>query len=117
MEEKTIGENFTMSMAELAYLSKGLSTISKVFEYPPQRDASNNWHPTSKPVKLYEWIYLNYAKEGMKIIDTHLGSASSAIAAYNVNMNLDFTGIEIDEEYFNNAVKRVREQTMQQMLF
>ena len=116
-KKKTIGETFTMSMAELAYLSKGLGTTSKVFEYPPQRNSTNNWHPTSKPVKLYEWIYLNYAKHGDKILDTHLGSGSSAIAAYNVNMNLTFDGIELDKEYFDSAVNRVREQTRQLSLF
>ena len=74
-------------------------------------------HPTQKPVKLYEWIYLNYAKEGMKILDTHLGSGSSAIAAHKVNMNLEFVGIEIDEEYYNNAVKRIKWETSQGSLF
>ena len=74
-------------------------------------------HPTQKPVKLYEWIYLNYAKEGMKILDTHLGSGSSAIAAHKVNMKLEFVGIEIDEEYYNNAVKRIKWETSQGSLF
>ena len=74
-------------------------------------------HPTQKPIKLYEWIYINYAKDGDKILDTHLGSGSSAIAAYNVNMNLTFDGIELDKEYFDSAVNRVREQTRQLSLF
>ena len=74
-------------------------------------------HPTQKTIKLYEWIYINYAKDGDKILDTHLGSGSSAIAAYNVNMNLTFDGIELDKEYFDSAVNRVREQTRQLSLF
>ena len=74
-------------------------------------------HPTQKPIKLYEWIYINYAEKGMKILDTHLGSGSSAIAAHKVNMNLEFVGIEIDEEYYNNAVKRIKWETSQGSLF
>ena len=74
-------------------------------------------HPTQKPIKLYEWIYINYAEKGMKILDTHLGSGSSAIAAYRVGMDLEFTGIEIDEEYYNNAVKRIKWETSQGSLF
>ena len=103
----------TMSQVEYAWSS--FDSPARYIKIP-SRD-TNRFHPTQKPIKLYEWIYLNYAKQGMKIIDTHLGSASSAIAAYNVNMDLDFTGIEIDEEYFNNAVKRVKEQTKQLNLF
>jgi len=61
-------------------------------------------HPTQKPVKLYEWIFANYAKEGITILDTHLGSGSSRIAAYKAG--LDFTGFEIDEEYYQKQEKR-----------
>ncbi len=64
----------------------------------------NVFHPTTKPVKLYEWVFKNYAEEGMKILDTHLGSGSSRIAADKVG--LDFTGIEIDKEYFDLSEKR-----------
>lgn len=63
-------------------------------------------HPTQKPVALYKWLLSKYAKQGDTILDTHLGSASSAIAAYD--MGFDFTGIELDEEYFDAAVKRVK---------
>jgi site-specific DNA-methyltransferase (adenine-specific) len=61
-------------------------------------------HPTQKPVKLYEWILKNYAKPGDKILDTHLGSGSSRIAAFN--MGFDFTGIELDPDYFQDQEKR-----------
>jgi site-specific DNA-methyltransferase (adenine-specific) len=64
-------------------------------------------HPTQKPVKLYDWIFANYAKEGMTILDTHLGSGSSRIAAYKAG--LDFTGFEIDEEYYQKQEKRFNE--------
>lgn len=61
-------------------------------------------HPTQKPVALYKWLLKNYAKDGDKILDTHLGSGSSRIAAYD--FGLDFTGYEIDEEYFKLEEKR-----------
>ncbi len=72
-------------------------------------------HPTQKPKKLYEWILKNYAKEGDKILDTHLGSGSSAIASYNYKF--DFVGLEIDKEYFDNAVKRFNTYKSQLTMF
>jgi site-specific DNA-methyltransferase (adenine-specific) len=72
-------------------------------------------HPTQKPVKLYEWLLMNYAKEGDKILDTHLGSGSSRIAAYN--LGFDFTGIELDEDYFNDSVKRFEQHKSQLTIF
>lgn len=68
-------------------------------------------HPTQKPVNLYRWLLHNYANEGDKILDTHLGSGSSAIAAHK--MGFDFVGCEIDIDYYNAAVKRFKEQTAQ----
>lgn len=62
-------------------------------------------HPTQKPVKLYEWLFKKYSFEGAKILDTHGGSMSSAIAAFNRNMSIDL--FEIDKEYFNEGKKRV----------
>jgi site-specific DNA-methyltransferase (adenine-specific) len=61
-------------------------------------------HPNQKPLKIYRWLLKNYAKEGDKILDTHLGSGSSRIAAYD--MGFDFTGFEIDKDYFDAAEKR-----------
>lgn len=78
-------------------------------------------HPTQKPVALYEWIFKKYAKKGFKILDTHLGSGSIAIALDRMNkidkMGLSLVGCELDEEYFNNATKRIKQQTAQQTLF
>lgn len=71
-------------------------------------------HPTQKPISLYSYC-LNYAKPGWKILDTHLGSGSSAIAAHQ--MGFDFTGTEIDKDYYDAACKRFKEQTMQQSMF
>lgn len=72
-------------------------------------------HPTQKPVALYKWILKNYAKEGDTILDTHLGSGSSAIASHDGGF--EFTGIELDEEYFNNAVDRIKTHQRQLNLF
>lgn len=66
--------------------------------------AGINIHPTQKPIALYKWIFKNYATEGQRILDTHLGSQSSRIAADKAG--LDFTGFEIDAEYFEAGCKR-----------
>lgn len=72
-------------------------------------------HPTQKPVKLYEWIFANYAKEGNLILDTHLGSQSSRIAANKAG--LDFVGFEIDREYYDNGNTRFKNFVSQGVLF
>lgn len=72
-------------------------------------------HPTQKPVKLYEWCLQKYATEGDLILDTHMGSQSSRIAAYQ--MGFDYTGFEIDKEYFDAGCKRFDLVTSQQQLF
>ena len=72
-------------------------------------------HPTQKPVKLYDWLLSNYAKEGDKILDTHLGSGSSAIAAHYGGF--DFVGCELDEDYYKAACERFDLQTRQESLF
>jgi len=94
----------TSSRCEIASYSKH----SKVAYY---RQVWTNYvntkatiHPTEKPVALYQWLLKNYAKQGDKILDTHLGSGSSAIAADI--MGFDFVGIEIDEDYYKAALDR-----------
>ena len=73
------------------------------------------WHPCQKPISLYEWLLINYAKEGDKILDTHLGSGSIAIACHN--LGFDLTGYEIDKEYFEAAKKRIEQHKQQTRLF
>ena len=75
----------------------------------------NKIHPTQKPVKIYEWILTNYAKEGDKILDTHLGSGSIAIACHN--RKFDLTACELDKEYFDAAMKRIQQYKRQLQLF
>ena len=72
-------------------------------------------HPTQKPVKLYEWILMNYAKEGDKILDTHLGSGSIAIACHN--LGFDLTACELDKEYYDKAIQRIEKHQKQVRLF
>ena len=72
-------------------------------------------HPTQKPVALYEWLLNNYAKQGDKILDTHVGSASSLIACHN--LGFDYVGFEIDKDYYNQATKRLETHKSQMNLF
>lgn len=72
-------------------------------------------HPTQKPIKLYKWLLKNYAKPGDKILDTHLGSQSSRIAAFD--MGFDFTGYELDKDYFEAGCKRFEQHKSQLKLF
>lgn len=110
----TISENFSMAMAEYAWTS--FNQNAKVFEHAPQGTASEKRiHPTQKPVALYSWILKNFAKKGDRILDTHLGSGSSRIAAYE--MGFDFVGCELDEDYFLLQEERFKKWTSQQNLF
>ena len=72
-------------------------------------------HPTQKPIKLYEWLLMNYAKEGDKILDTHLGSGSIAIACHN--LGYDLTACEIDKEYYEASLKRLKQHQSQLTIF
>lgn len=87
----------------------------------PQNADNIRIHPTQKPVELYKWLLLNYAKQGDKILDTHLGSGSIAIAIDSVNkiekMGLTLTACELDKEYFDAAIKRIENATRQDTLF
>lgn len=106
----SISEKFTMAMAEYAWTS--FDGNAKVFDCAPQGKKSDpRIHPCQKPIALYKWILERYAKQGDKILDTHLGSGSSAIAAYG--LGFEFVGIEIDEMYYDAAVKRFNEHTSQ----
>ena len=102
--EKGIPENFTMSMAEIASLSEGLGTISKIYKCRASGQG-NRIHPTQKPVKLYEWILANYAKQGDRILDTHFGSLSIGIACEKLGFEL--TAIELDKDYYQMAKQRL----------
>lgn len=103
-----VPEKFSMAMAEYAWTSfKG---NAKVFDYSAVGQ-EGRFHPTQKPPELYKWILTNYAKQGDKILDTHVGSASSLIACYD--LGFDYVGFEIDEEYYRQATKRLEEEKAQ----
>lgn len=78
-------------------------------------EAAGKIHPTQKPIALYEWLLTKYAKPGQRILDTHLGSGSSAIAAHN--LGFDFVGTELDADYYTGAVKRLEAHKAQASLF
>ena len=104
----------TMSDCELAYSSFDKPTrvvnINRV-----DLLKQNTIHPTEKPIRLYQWILDNYAKEGNKILDTHLGSGSIAIACHN--LGFDLTACELDKEYYNAAIKRIEQHKAQKRIF
>lgn len=103
----------TFSECEYAWTS--FMTPARHFELKPFQRNGERIHPTQKPVKLYEWLLKNYAKEGDKLLDTHLGSGSIAIACYN--LGFDLTAFEIDESYFKAAVERLENHKKQERLF
>jgi site-specific DNA-methyltransferase (adenine-specific) len=106
-----ISEDVSFSMCEYAWAS--FNNTAKVIEIYGQE--ADRIHPTQKPVKLYKWLLSRYAKQGDKILDTHVGSASSLIACYNYGF--DFIGFEIDKEYFDKAQKRLDAVMAQVSLF
>jgi site-specific DNA-methyltransferase (adenine-specific) len=107
------------SDGELAYTS--FNKVAKMFDYryygnlDGNTSAKEKYHPTQKPIALYEWLLMNYAKEGDKILDTHLGSGSIAIACHN--LGYDLTACELDKEYYDAAMKRINEHKSQIRLF
>ncbi len=92
------------SMAELAWTS--FDKPSKIFKFSVRKNR-NKKHPTQKPVELYEWLLKMFAKPGDKILDTHLGSGTIAIACNN--LGFDLTACEIDKNYFKSALKTIKE--------
>jgi site-specific DNA-methyltransferase (adenine-specific) len=111
--DKMNGTN-PMADAELAWKSfEGTTRMFRMHHFSNGYD--DKIHPTQKPTKLYDWIFKNYTKEGNLILDTHLGSGSSRIAAHK--HNLEFVGCEIDAEYFASQEARFKEFTSQLRLF
>lgn len=101
----------TYAESELAWTSFNRNARTFVRDPLCNGDYSSKIHPTQKPVKLYEWLLANYAKEGDRILDTHLGSGSSAIAAYYGGF--DFVGTELDPDYYEAAKARFKRDTAQ----
>jgi site-specific DNA-methyltransferase (adenine-specific) len=107
--DKLKGDN-NFSMWEMAWTS--FDEPAKIFRKSSMGDRI---HPTQKPVALYKWLLDKYAKQGDKIIDTHLGSGSIAIACHDYGF--DLTACELDKEYFDLAIKRITQHQSQTKLF
>ena len=99
--DKLFSEEVSFASVELAWTS--FTSVAKRFQMSSQQP--DRIHPTQKPIALYQWLLKNYAKEGDKILDTHVGSASSLIACHQ--MGFDFIGSELDKEYFDKATERL----------
>ena len=104
----------TMSDCEIAYSSFQRATrvvnINRV-----DLLKQNTIHPTEKPIRLYQWLLDNYAEKGDKILDTHLGSGSIAIACHN--LKFDLTACELDKDYYDAAIKRLKQHQQQLTMF
>ena len=96
---------------EMAWTS--FNVVARIYKFDNR--TSDKIHPTQKPVKLYEWLLTNYAKDGDKILDTHLGSGSIAIACDNLGYDLE--GYELDKDYYEAAISRLKEHKSKLKLF
>jgi site-specific DNA-methyltransferase (adenine-specific) len=112
--DKKQPDGVKFSQFELAWTS--LDSICKTFRmYPTHVAQGVKIHPTQKPTRLYQWILENYAERGISVLDTHLGSGSSAIAAHY--FGCDFVGMELDEDYYAAACERFERETAQISMF
>ena len=111
MWDKGFSEDVTFAQFELAWTSFN-SSAKKFDKHPSQQ---NRIHPTQKPVALYKWLLDKYAKPNDKILDTHLGSGSIAIACHDYGF--DLTACELDKEYFDKAMQRISNHVSQTKLF
>lgn len=114
--DKKTGEN-DFSDGELAWTSfdKALRKFEWLWSGFKKQQPEERLHPTQKPVTLYKWLLDKYAKDGDKILDTHLGSGSIAIACHEYGF--DLTACELDKEYYEKAIQRINNHTNQQKLF
>jgi len=110
--DKKQPEDVSFSSCEFAWTS--FNSVAKTFYFRTQGQ-KNRFHPTQKPVELYKWLLGKYAKEGDKILDTHLGSGSIAIACHDYGF--DLTACELDKEYFDKAMQRINNHTAQIKMF
>jgi len=112
MWDKGFSEYVTFAQFELAWTS--FTSSAKKFDFNAAANR-NRIHPTQKPVSLYEWQLMRYAKQGDKILDTHLGSGSIAIACHN--LKFDLTACELDKDYFDASLKRLHNHQSQLTIF
>ena len=114
--DKCVAEGCSFSDGELAWTSFNQALKKAIIPYSGFIGMEGQkFHPTTKPIKLYKWILDKYAKQGDKILDTHLGSGSIAIACHDYGF--DLTACELDKEYFDKAMERINNHTSQIKLF
>jgi site-specific DNA-methyltransferase (adenine-specific) len=114
--DKCVAEGCFFSDGELAWTSLNQSLKKAVIPYSGFIGMEGEkFHPTTKPIKLYKWLLDKYAKQGNKILDTHLGSGSIAIACHDYGFEL--TACELDTEYYKKAINRIKNHVAQQKLF
>ena len=113
MWDKEIPDGLSFSDCEMAWTS--FSGANKIFRYSAYKNKSEKFHPTQKPPQLYKYCVDKYAKPNDKILDTHLGSGSIAIACHDYGF--DLIACELDKEYFDKSMERIKNHTNQQKLF
>ena len=110
--DKKQPHDFSLAMCEMAWSS--IQKPAKMWSLSVLKE-QNKIHPTQKPIQLYEWLLMNNAEEGFKILDTHLGGGSIALACHNLKYEL--TACEIDKDYFIETKQRIINHVAQQKLF
>jgi site-specific DNA-methyltransferase (adenine-specific) len=110
--DKKQPHDFSLAMCEYAWSS--IQKPAKMWSLSIHKE-QNKIHPTQKPIELYKWLLENNAKEGDKILDTHLGSGSIAIACHDYGF--DLTACELDKEYYDKAMQRINNHTAQIKMF
>jgi len=115
--KKGLSDDSKFNEGEMAYLSFGRTRMIDIWwnGFGTINSGEKRTHPTQKPVKLYRWILQEYAKEGYKILDTHLGSGTIAVACHKEKF--DLVACEKDTKYYNEAIQRLKLEQMQTSLF
>jgi len=115
--EKGVPDGMSLSQAELAWTNKlnSIKVTKHLWAGYKKCEVTDRFHPTQKPIQLYEWLLMNYAEKGFKILDTHLGSGSIAIACDK--QGFDLVACELDADYYKSALKRLKIHQQQLTMF
>lgn len=114
-DKKTGNNSYADCELALTNIDGNARVFTKFWLGAHANNGTRRIHPTEKPIQLYEWLLMNYAKEDYKILDTHLGSGSIAIACHN--LGYDLTACELDDEYYKAAIKRIEQHKSQLTIF
>jgi site-specific DNA-methyltransferase (adenine-specific) len=120
--DKKIEDKYSNDFADCELAWNSFNKPAKIVRYlwsgmlqPDMKNKQKRIHPTEKPIQLYKWIIDNYANQGEKILDTHLGSGSIALACHDYGFEL--TACELDKEYYDKSIQRIKDHVAQQRLF